>query len=417
MMIFRSAIAFLLLVSQTEAFGLDLVPQTLTVGNKTVNLQVPANTEVDFLASISGARFPTIGPDNEMLIGTNGSNVYRLRPPYNQANSLVSVSGRSHSAVYRNGKLYVAAENGVYVADYTGVSTSLTGSNFTRIFEFPSGGNHTSRTIIKGPDDTLYVAIGIIRNCDDQYLAGLPPRYQPDDQRGGVWRIDESGSSPKLVPFASGLRNPIGIAFNPTDNSLWATNAGPDDLGNNLPREIFSKLTDGSWHGMPWFQYINGRFQAQNCISSNPPRPASEATPPAVTFDARSTPQGLDFVSGSSLGTEFSGNALVAIHGSGSSNRAPKVVMVKFSGANPISVEDAITGFQFSNGNRFARPSGAIMGPDGHFYFTSDRGDVQGLFRLRRTDTAPPPPTPPNQDGTNIVPAMNLLLLDDDEDQ
>jgi len=396
-----------------NAIALTRVSQAISVGGNTVTLQVPLNTRVEFLASISGARFPTFGPDDEMIVGTNGSTVYRLLPPYNQATSLVSLSPRSHSAVYRSGKLYVAAENGVYVADYNGSSASLNSNSFTRIFSFPTGGNHSSRTIVKDAAGTLYIAIGIDRNCTDQYLAGQPPQYPANDQRGGVWRVVETGANPSLVPYSTGLRNPIGIVFKPSDGSFWATNAGSDDLGNNLPREVFSRLTDGSWHGMPWFQYIGNSFARQSCISSAPPRPASQATPPSVTFDARSTPQGLAFVNGGNFSSEFTGNALVAIHGSSSSNRHPKIVMVKFSGGNPVSVEDVITGFQYSNGSRFARPSGAAFGADGHFYFTSDRGNVQGLFRLISTNN-PPPPTPPvSPNGSKSIPAITDLILDD----
>jgi len=136
------------------------------------------------------------------------------------------------------------------------------------------------------------------------------------------------------------------------------------------------------------------------CINADTtPRPANEAIAPSITFDARSTPQGIAFVSGNSLGDEFEGNALVAIHGSWATDplrgggvetrRPPKVVMVKFLGANPVSVEEVITGFQRPNGDRFARPSGVMMGLDGHFYFTSDGGEVQGLFRLRKFEHNP----------------------------
>ena len=86
--------------------------------------------------------------------------------------------------------------------------------------------------------------------------------------------------------------------------------------------------------------------------------------------------------------------------------------MVKFSGGNPVSVEDVITGFQYSNGSRFARPSGAVFGADGHFYFTSDRGNVQGLFRLRSINN-PLPPTPPTPEGSKSIPAITDLILDD----
>ena len=146
---------------------------------------------------------------------------------------------------------------------------------------------------------------------------------------------------------------------------------------------------------MPWFQYINGSFQDGQCIdTATAPRPASEARAPAVTFLARSTPMGIAFVTDNRLGDGFNGNALVSVHGSWATDptkgdgletrRPPKIAMVNFSGNQAVSVEDAVTGFQRSDGSRFARPSGAIIGPDGQFYFTSDGGEMQGLFRLAR---------------------------------
>jgi len=390
----RFTLAVILSMAVQSAFPLDRVMQSMTVNGSTATLMVPRETQVELLARINGARFPTFGPSNELLIGSNGSNVYRLPPPYVGSEVLVSVGSRSHSVAYRNGKLYVADSAGIYEADYSGISSSLDAGDLNKIIDLPTGG-HSSRTVLVGPDDMLYLGIGISGNCSDEYLAGVLPNYSASRRRGGVWRIDESTGTPQLIAYSSGLRNPIGIAFNPATGELWATNAGSDNLGYEQPREVFSRLFQGSWHGMPWFQYINGSFQDGQCIDTDTsPRPASEAVPPSVNFDARSTPQGIAFVQGSALGSGFAGNALVAIHGSWATDptrgngpetrRPPKVVMVRFVGANPVAVEDAITGFQRVDGTRFARPSGAIMGSDGHFYFTSDGGEVQGLFRLRR---------------------------------
>ena len=291
----------------------------------------------------------------------------------------------------------------------------LNAGDFTEYVDLPSAtGGHSSRTVIAGPDGALYVSIGISGNCSDEYLAGSLPGYDFEHRRGGVYRINDnidamlfpikdkrgnvaiinSGGNAVLEPFSSGFRNPVGMAFDPASGFLWATNAGPDNLGYDQPPEVFSRLTQGSYHGMPWFQYVNGTFQDGQCIdTSTAPRTAGEATAPAATFDARSTPLGVAFVTGNSLGPLFSDNALVCIHGSWATDpsrgggpetrRPPKVVMINFSGSYPATVEDVIIGLQRDDGSRFARPSGALMGPDGHFYFTSDGGEVQGLFRLR----------------------------------
>ena len=393
--------------------ALNLVPQRITIDGNSATLMVPEGMRVQFMTAVSGARFPALGPDNEMIIGSNGSKVFRLAPPYDNASVLVQVGSRSHSVAYRDNILYIADTAGLYEAPYSGLSTNLEFSDLVKIADLPVGG-HSSRTVIAAPDEMLYLGIGISGNCSNEYLDSS---YPFNTRRGGVFRIDESGPTPVLVPFASGLRNPIGIAAHPGTGDLWVTNAGSDNLGYEEPREIFSRLSQDSWHGMPWFQYINGSFQDGQCIdTATAPRPASEARAPAVTFLARSTPMGVTFVTDNRLGADFKGNALVAVHGSWATDptkgggpetrRPPKIAMVNFAGDQAVSVEDVVTGFQRSDGSRFARPSGAIIGPDGQFYFTSDSGAVQGLFRLVKLG-------PNGNDGAAIITPALMLLLDD----
>ena len=407
----QSITALLLLLLSDIAFAITLHDQDLAVNGHTISLRVPAGLKVEYLAALDGPRFLTLGPGNELLIGSNNANVYRLAPPYTSTETLVRLPGKNHSVAYRNGRLYVAETSALYEAGYTGPTTILNSDDFSRYVELPSAtGGHWSRTVIRGPDDLLYIGIGISGNCSDEYL---DDSYTFDRRRGGVFQLDESGDSPGLKPFSSGLRNPIGLAFDPATDNLYATNAGPDNLGYEQPREIFSRLTQGSFHGMPWFQFIDGAFQDGQCIDSElSPRPASEATQPAVTFDARSTPQGIAFISDNKLGEEFAGSAVVAIHGSWArqpgggdeTRRPPKLALVRFSGNQPQGVEDMVTGFQRSDGSRFARPSGALIGPDGYLYFTSDSGDVEGLFRLGPVGNNP---------GSNFtVSSLLLLLLD-----
>ena len=402
---------FVFCIWPQSVLALNYQTQTLTVNGHSVQLRVPVNTEVEFLGSMAGPRFLSLGPNNELLVGTNNSRIYRVAPPYTNPQVLANLSGSNHhSVVYRNGTLFTADPGSFKVANYNGLGTNLDAGDFSEFVSLPAAtGGHASRTVIVGPDNALYIGLGISGNCSNEYLDNT---YPFELRRGGVFKLDEGGASPALVPFSSGLRNPIGLAFDPVLNRLFATNAGSDDLGFELPREIFSILSDGSYHGMPWFQYINGQFERQDCISSPPPpRPANEATPPSVTFDARSTPMAIAFMPNTSLGSEFIGNAMVAIHGSwarpsgggNASRRPPKLVMVRFAQNQPQSVVDVVTGFQRADGSRFARPVGALVGPDGHLYFTSDRGEVTGLFRLKRVK---------NTGAVVNLPALVPVLLD-----
>ncbi len=381
------SITFLLFCSY-YSYALNLTPQSLSVNGYSVELQVPSGLQVDFVVSLSSPRFLILGPDNELLVGSLGNSIYRITQPYSLAETLVNLPGLNHSLAFRDGTLYVAETAGLHSAPYTGSSTLLTPGDFSLVAPLPSAtGGHATRTVIQGPDKRLYISLGISGNCSDEYL---DTNYPFELRRGGVYVLDESGDQPVLLPYASGLRNPIGLAFYPWTSVLYATNAGSDNLGFDLPPEVFAALSNGSYHGMPWFQYYNGQFRSGECSTSLPPRPAEEATPPAVTFSARSTPQGIAFVADTKLGNDFFGNGLVAIHGSwatppggdDSTRRPPKISMVRFVNNKPQSVEDVVTGFQRSDGSRFARPSGMLMGPDGNLYFTSDSGEVTGLFRL-----------------------------------
>jgi glucose/arabinose dehydrogenase len=346
-----------------------------------------------------------LGPDEELIIGSRGANIYRMKKPYRTPEILVSLPGLNHSVVYREGQLFVAETSGLYAAAYSDSNTLLDSNDFALYVQLPSQtGGHWSRTVITGFDSRLYIGIGISGNCSDEYL---DESYPFERRRGGVFVVDETVNPSQLIPYASGLRNPIGIAFNPVTKVLYASNAGPDNLGYYLPPEVFSPLSDGSFHGMPWFQYYDGAFRSGECATSPAPRPSSEATAPDAIFEARSTPQGIAFVTDSFLGEDFNGNALVAIHGSWAvppgggpeTRRPPKIVMVNFLDGQTTEVEDIVTGFQRNDGSRFARPSGMLMGSDGLLYFTSDGGEVTGLFRLA--------PIPKD---FNIAPLFQLLL-------
>ena len=258
--------------------GMTFRSQTLEANGHSIELQVPSGLQVEFLATLSQPRFLALGPSEELIIGSRSTNIYRMKKPYKTPEILVSLPGRNHSVVYRNGELFVAETAGLYSAAYTGSDTLLDPGDFTLYVSLPSAtGGHWSRTVAVGPDTRLYIGIGISGNCSDEYL---DESYPFELRRGGVFVVDETVNPPLLTPYASGLRNPIGIAYNPETSLFYASNAGPDNLGYNLPPEVFSAFSDGSFHGMPWFQYYDGTFHSGECATSPAPRPSSEATPP-----------------------------------------------------------------------------------------------------------------------------------------
>jgi glucose/arabinose dehydrogenase len=369
--------------------------QRLSIGSTSYDVTVPSGYELELLnARLDRPRMLTFNDDGELFVGSRAGRVYRLRPPYTRAESLIDTGDYPHSVAFRPREILIAMTDGLYRAPYRAGQKTIPEDSLALLAALPAGGGHNSRTVVVGPDGRIYVSLGISGNCSDQYLGD---GYDFDDRRGGVLVLNEQGDKAEWQTYASGLRNPVGIAWEPTTKTLYASNNGPDHWGFDLPPEYFSRLKPGSFHGMPWFQYDGVTVKRDDCVSSKPPRPRKDVTRPVVTFPSRNAPLGVTFVSSGALDKRLAGNAIVALHGSWgtqpsggffgdrSSRREPKLVVVRFAGGEARRVDDLVSGFQLQDGSRWARPAGVAIGPDGALYFSSD-SDTQGLFRLRRLD-------------------------------
>jgi len=366
--------------------------EVLHIRGKDWTLRVPAGMQLDLLSDrLDGPRMLTFLPNGDLLSGSRSGRVYRLSAPYQRAEVLVSLADYPHSVAWRDGDLLIAQTDGLYRAPYSAGQRRIAPEAVERLIALPAGGGHNSRTVAIGPDGRVYLSLGLTGNCSDQYL---DDSYPSDDRRGGVLVLDETGKRPAWKAYASGLRNPVGFDWQPDTGMLYASNNGPDHLGFDQPPEYFARLTAGSFHGMPWFQYDGRTLRRDPCIRGTPPRPAAEVSLPVATFPARNAPMGVAFVPEGALGGRFTGNAIVALHGSWgtrpsggafgnrATRRAPQLLMVRFEQGEARDVVDFVTGFQRADGTRLARPVGVAFGPEGDLYFTSD-AELQGLFRLR----------------------------------
>jgi glucose/arabinose dehydrogenase len=374
--------------------------QELIIAGEAWTLSITAGTQLELLTDqLEKPRLMAFLPNGELLIGSRSGKVYRLEPPYTKPEVLVELEDYPHSLAYRNGELLIAQTDGLYRAEFRPGQTHLNWDAAELLAALPSGGSHNSRTVAIGPDQRVYLSLGISSNCADEYL---DPDYRFNDRRGGVLVLDESDRKPRWQIFSSGLRNPVGFDWHPQTHILYASNNGPDHLGYKQPPEYFAKLTAGSFHGMPWYQFDGKTIQRDNCIRKPPPRPRSDVAIPVATFLARSAPMGVSFVPDTALDNRFQNNAVVALKGSWgtqpsggmsgdkSTRRPPSIKMVRFTDGEAVDVVDVVTGFQRADGQRLARPVGVTIGPDGALYFTSD-AHTEGLFRLR-----PKPPLPPD---------------------
>ena len=364
----------------------------LQLGSQQHSVRLPEGFQLELLTDqLEGPRMLSFSADGELLIGSRSGAVYRLKPPYRQPETLIELDNYPHSVLVRDKHIFIAQTNGLYRAIYKTGQARIDPEQLQLLARIPGGRGHNSRTLRTGPDNRLYLSLGISGNCSNQYL---DDSYAFDDRRGGVWVLDEAAKPVVWKTYASGLRNPVGFDWHPKTGVMYASNNGPDHWGFDLPPEYFSRLEEGSFHGMPWFQYDGRTLKRDDCIGIAPPRDINQVSTPVATFPARNAPMGVAFVDSIYLGKELKHAAIVALRGSwgtrpsGSylgdpaSRRPPKIVWIDLS-AKPAQVQDLITGFQKQNGQRWARPVGVTVGPDGAVYFSSDSG-INGLFKLSK---------------------------------
>ena len=379
--------------------------QTVSVGDSSWQLTIPTGYQLELLVEISKPRMLAFADDSALLVGSHTGDVYRVPPPYDRATVFATLQrGNAHGVAVRTGSVWVASQSGVYRIPYRPRSSPYTPEDFQRIADLPSkNGGHSSRTIKVGPDNGIYVSLGISGNCSDEYIGA---GYDFENRRGGVLVLRENAAaqdSPSDTKdtriarwhiYASGLRNPVGFDWHPRSGVMYASNHGPDHLGYDHPAEYFSRILPGSFHGMPWFWFDGEKVQRDRCIGRTPPR--TDAVLPSVTFPARNAPMGVAFVPQDALGRMWEHDAIVALHGSWATQpaggffgaeatrRPPWIAVVHFDQGEALRVAPLIKGFQNTAGKRLARPTGLAFGTDGALYFTSDGGAVEGLFRFKR---------------------------------
>lgn len=329
-------------------------------------LYVPHGFSVSVFAegqSVNGVRYLALGPEGA---------VYASLPGSGQIVRLVDANGDGTADAPAqpvltglNGPFGIAFRGDtLYFAEVTAVKRLDPGSTTpATIVPNLSGGGHTTRTIVFGPDNLLYLAVGSSCNvCNDS-----PPR-------AAVTRYNLDGSNPHA--FATGLRNSVGLAFNPSTGELWANNNDRDDIGptqettDNLPPEHLNILKDGRWYGWP------------QCYLPGKPNPeylgfdCSGVEPPALTVQAHSAPLGLAFYTGAMFPPDYQGDAFMTFHGSWDRTvpTGAKVVRVHVLNGRPVSAEDFVTGWQLANGSRWGRPVGLLVMPDGALLVSDDAG-------------------------------------------
>ncbi|BAQ16878.1 PQQ-dependent sugar dehydrogenase [Methyloceanibacter caenitepidi] len=264
---------------------------------------------------------------------------------------------------------YVANTDGIVRFPYRSGDTEITAKG-EAIADLPAGpvNIHWVKNIVAHPDGTkLYASVGSNSNVGER-------GFDSEEGRAAIHEIDlESGSS-RL--FASGLRNPVGLAFHPDSGKLWTSVNERDELGSDLVPDYMTSVQENGFYGWPYSYFgdhIDARVQPQR------PDLVKTAIVPDYALGPHTASLGLAFYTGDLFPERYRGGAFIGQHGSW--NRRPpsgyKVIFVPFEAGTPSGEpEDILTGFLGTDGKAYGRPVGVAEDRTGALLVADDVGNT-----------------------------------------
>jgi len=275
--------------------------------------------------------------------------------------------------------LYVANADAVVKFPYVAGETRINAAP-VKVVDLPGGplNHHWTKGLIASADGSkLYAAIGSNSNIGENGL-------DIEEGRAAIWEIDAATGSHRI--YASGLRNPVGMAWEPTTGKLWTSVNERDELGNDLVPDYMTSVQDGGFYGWPWSyfgQTVDVRVQPAN------PAMVAKAIKPDYALGSHTASLGLSNAVGSAL--PFGQGMFIGQHGSW--NRKPrsgyKVIFVPFAEGLPKGAPiDVLTGFVNDAGEALGRPVGVAIDTRGALLVADDVGNI--IWRVTPTASASP---------------------------
>jgi glucose/arabinose dehydrogenase len=265
--------------------------------------------------------------------------------------------------------LYVANSDALVRFPYTAGETKITAPG-VKVVDLPAGpiNHHWTKNVIASADGSkLYVAVGSNSNAAENGIAA-------EEGRAAIWEVSPATGEHRV--FASGLRNPVGLAWEPESGALWTAVNERDELGSDLVPDYMTSVRDGGFYGWP-YSYFGPH--ADTRVKPQRPDLVAKALVPDYALGPHTASLGLASSVGTSLPTSFSHGMFVGQHGSW--NRKPrsgyKVIFVPFAGGSPSGVPvDVLTGFVDEKGNAMGRPVGVAIDKSGALLVADDVGNT-----------------------------------------
>ena len=350
-------------------------------------LNVPAGFTVNLFAEgLNNPRWLALTPDGDVLVTeTRQNRIQRLvdaddngvaetKETFATARNGLNIP---FGMAFAEGSFFLGNTDEVVRFPWTAGQTALAGRG-DRIATLPGGGynQHWTRNVVVSPEgDRLYVSIGSQSNASEE-----------PSPRASVQTMDLDGGNART--FASGLRNPVGLDFNPVTGDLYATVNERDGLGDDLVPDYFTRLQSGDFFGWPYAYLSPKNLDPRQVVNgvSKAPDLVEKMRSPDVLFQAHSAALGLQFYDGNTFPARYQNGAFVAFRGSWnrSAGTGYKVVFIPFENGRPTgSYEDFLTGFLSdpSVPTTWGRPVGLLALPDGSLLLTDEANNR--IYRIQ----------------------------------
>ena len=264
-------------------------------------------------------------------------------------------------------ELYIADADKLLRVPYQAGENSIK-ANPVKVLDLPGGplNHHWTKNVIASPDGTkLYVTVGSNSNVGENGM-------DKEEGRAAIWEVDRATGNHRI--FASGLRNPNGMDWEPKTGKLWTAVNERDEIGSDLVPDYITSVQDGGFYGWPYSyygQHVDVRVNPQN------PELVAKAIAPDYAVGPHTASLGLSFAEGSKL-PDFTQGAFIGQHGSW--NRKPhsgyKVIFVPFADGKPTGMPvDVLTGFLNADEKAMGRPVGVVIDKQGDLLVADDVGN------------------------------------------
>lgn len=260
--------------------------------------------------------------------------------------------------------IYIGDTNAMLRFPYKSGDLKASGAS-QKLFDLPTGGHSTRNVVFSQDGKTMFVAVGSGSNVDD------PDTHPGEKDRANILAANPDGSD--LHVYASGIRNPVGLAIDPKDGELWCSVNERDALGDNLVPDYITHVQKGGFYGWPYY-YMGDHPDPR--LEGKHPELKDKVIVPDVLLQPHNASLGIAFYTGKQFPAEYQGDIFAAEHGSW--NKSVRVgyevirVPLHQTGKASGEYEDFVTGFVTPSGDVWGRPVGVTVAPDGSLLVTDD---------------------------------------------